>query len=489
MAVQYAFGKIVTQGLDLNVDAADPTSYPGTGNTWTSVVNRSITGSLVSCSYSSDFKGGIVFTSPSASVQFPGTVANYGTGSFTIEMAFRPSQIQGIHYLISDNSGSFPNWGVYLSGSGGSGKLFSFYNISSTVSCSVSSSTTFATGSNYFVDIPFRPNVGSLAIYTNSNFDTTAVGNGTGSLTTTASLFIGNITASSGNTFSGSLYNVKIYRSFLNIITNYNTIISRLSLPAPIPVTPLLDTYPNAAAAYSLRKLSTVYTGNAIRVRRSNDNAEQNIGFTPLGDLDTTSLLSFCGSSNGFVTTWYDQSGNGNNATQTTPANQPQIVTSGVLETRAGVGVTQPAVRFNNADTMSLSFTPITNVKSVFIVLRRRIAIANWIFWIGGNDYHPNQELNATWLSPLYASTSVRNGVNRLNGVNTDLTITPQADGLKTLSLINQNTSSISGIGLGVGGADRTWDGHQSELIIYTTDQTSTRSGIENNVNRYYQIY
>ena len=126
MAVQYAFGKIVTQGLDLNVDAADPTSYPGTGNTWTSVVNRSITGSLVSCSYSSDFKGGIVFASPSASVQFPGTVANYGTGSFTIEMAFRPSQIQGIHYLISDNSGSFPNWGVYLSGSGGSGKLFSF---------------------------------------------------------------------------------------------------------------------------------------------------------------------------------------------------------------------------------------------------------------------------------------------------------------------------------------------------------------------------
>jgi hypothetical protein len=32
MAVQYAFGKIITQGLDLNVDAADPTSYPGSGN-------------------------------------------------------------------------------------------------------------------------------------------------------------------------------------------------------------------------------------------------------------------------------------------------------------------------------------------------------------------------------------------------------------------------------------------------------------------------
>jgi hypothetical protein len=157
MAVQYAFGKIITQGLDLNVDAADPTSYPGSGNTWTSVVNRSITGSVISCSFSSDFKGGIVFDNPSASVEFPGTVANYGTGSFTIEMAFRPSSIEGIHYLVSKNSGSFPNWGVYLSGSGGSGKLFAEYNIDASVSCSVSSSTVFETGSNYFVDTVFFP--------------------------------------------------------------------------------------------------------------------------------------------------------------------------------------------------------------------------------------------------------------------------------------------------------------------------------------------
>jgi hypothetical protein len=157
MAVQYAFGKIITQGLDLNVDAADPTSYPGSGNTWTNVVNRSITGSLISCSFSSDFKGGIVFNNPTASVEFPGTVANYGTGSFTIEMAFRPSSIEGIHYLVSKNSGSFPNWGVYLSGSGGSGKLFAEYNIDASVSCSVSSSTVFETGSVYQADIVLAP--------------------------------------------------------------------------------------------------------------------------------------------------------------------------------------------------------------------------------------------------------------------------------------------------------------------------------------------
>lgn len=222
MAVQYAFGKIVTQGLDLNVDAADPTSYPGTGTTWTSVVNRSITGSVISCSFSSDFKGGIVFNNPSASVQFPGTVANYGTGSFTIEMAFRPSSINGIHYLVSKNSGSFPNWGVYLSGSGGSGKLFAEYRINASVSCSVSSSTVFVTGSNYFVDVQLQPGISGSIIYNNGSLEIGALGNGGGSLTTTGSLFLGNISPSSSQAYSGSLFFNRIYQTETLTTPYYN---------------------------------------------------------------------------------------------------------------------------------------------------------------------------------------------------------------------------------------------------------------------------
>jgi hypothetical protein len=56
----------------------------------------------------------------------------------------------------------------------------------------------------------------------------------------------------------------------------------------------LLDTYTGAAVAYSLRQLRTAYTGAAIRVRRSSDNAEQDINFVS-GDLDTQSLLDFVG--------------------------------------------------------------------------------------------------------------------------------------------------------------------------------------------------
>ena len=98
-----------------------------------------------------------------------------------------------------------------------------------------------------------------------------------------------------------------------------------LAFTNPVAATfSILDNYPGASAAYSLRKVRTAYTGSAIRVRRS-DNQEMDIAFDTSGSLDTTSLLTFVGSGNGFVTTWYDQSGNNKHIVQITAASQPYI--------------------------------------------------------------------------------------------------------------------------------------------------------------------
>ena len=111
-----------------------------------------------------------------------------------------------------------------------------------------------------------------------------------------------------------------------------------------IPFVGLLDTYGGAAAAYSLRGLSTPYvtggTPYACQVRNSS-NATADIGFVynPLTgeyDLDIAALLAHCGGGDGFVTEWYDQSGNGYDATQSTAADQPQIVSSGSVLTENG---------------------------------------------------------------------------------------------------------------------------------------------------------
>ena len=117
------------------------------------------------------------------------------------------------------------------------------------------------------------------------------------------------------------------------------------------------------AAAYSLRRLYASYTGAAIRVRRSSDGAQADIGFMANGDLDTVALLVFVGLGSGFITIWYDQSGNGCHATQATAANQPRIVTSGTIETRNG----KPVVTFSS-NTLIIDTGGIPQPYNIFLV-------------------------------------------------------------------------------------------------------------------------
>jgi len=53
------------------------------------------------------------------------------------------------------------------------------------------------------------------------------------------------------------------------------------------------DAFGGVTAYYSLRQFTEAETLNAIRVRRSSDDTEQDIGFDANGDLDTTALLAF----------------------------------------------------------------------------------------------------------------------------------------------------------------------------------------------------
>ena len=100
-------------------------------------------------------------------------------------------------------------------------------------------------------------------------------------------------------------------------------------------------------AAYSLRSI-TGGDPKVVRVRRSSDNSEQD--FT-VSEINSGALVSFVGSGNdGFVETWYDQSGNGNNLTQSTDGKQPTIVTSGTLNTRNN----KPIIKFIQANSTFL---------------------------------------------------------------------------------------------------------------------------------------
>lgn len=105
-----------------------------------------------------------------------------------------------------------------------------------------------------------------------------------------------------------------------------------------------------ASCILALRVLKPGYTGYIIKVRRSSDNTELNIGSVN-GELDTTTLLNFVGSGNGYVSYWYDQSGTGNHFWQTGIYQQPIIVSNGIIENYAG----KPIIRFANDTSQYLS--------------------------------------------------------------------------------------------------------------------------------------
>lgn len=111
------------------------------------------------------------------------------------------------------------------------------------------------------------------------------------------------------------------------------------------PTNFVLDAFPGATLAYSVRKLRSTYTGSCLKVRRSSDNDELDIGFVGQ-NLNTSALTTFVGAGDGFVTTWYDQSFSGVNPVQATTTKQPRVVVGGVVQTENG----KPAILFDGVN-------------------------------------------------------------------------------------------------------------------------------------------
>jgi hypothetical protein len=100
----------------------------------------------------------------------------------------------------------------------------------------------------------------------------------------------------------------------------------------------------SASAAYSTRLVNSSYSGPAVNVRRASDNATQDFYADINGNLGTeylakgTTLDSWLGASNGYVTKIYDQTGNNRHVSQSTNANQPTIGPIHLLDAMSSAG-------------------------------------------------------------------------------------------------------------------------------------------------------
>jgi len=260
----------------------------------------------------------------------------------------------------------------------------------------------------------------------------------------------------------------------------------------------LLDIYPGAAAAYSLRKLRTAYTGAAIRVRRSSDNAEIDIGFVA-NMLDVTTLTTFCGVGNGFVTTWYDQSGNIKNALTSNTSLQPYIVNFGAVVTRnSKPTLLNQGYNYLTASNGSGQGNGILYNWAFSVWSNDALNAANCIAYeVGqngafcsggtfGNIAFGIQDGSGNDLYSTYEPVQVQLSL----GTAKSSTI-PQLfiNGALVLTGTTGFQSSFMTIYGGTLNSGQGMNGCIPELVFYNTDQTANRVGIETNINSFYTIY
>jgi len=275
----------------------------------------------------------------------------------------------------------------------------------------------------------------------------------------------------------------------------------------------LLDEYSGASAAFSVHQLSNAAT-LAMQVRRASDNATADIGFDN-GELNIGQLINHCSGTNCFVSVWYDQSGNGRNATQTTAASQPKIYDSstGIIYENG-----KPALKFDATNDFLTFLTPSgllgNDPKTIIAVYRGLSDTLQYQFQTGtrinfggvnnslkgynfdtssANNiryYHTGRgiytggynESQKQYLSIFFGNT---NGTSPEIYTNGNLKFSSN-----TLSDLDATYIELSNGYTGIGTFNAApINANYQTVIFYASNQTANRTGIETNLNNFFSIY
>lgn len=278
----------------------------------------------------------------------------------------------------------------------------------------------------------------------------------------------------------------------------------------------LLDVYPGAEAAYSLRLLNSSYTGPCIRVRRANQGTEEDINFIDgYCDISRIIELGLGGTTDMQVAKWYDQSGNGNDLNNTVASEQPDIyqIGSGMIESNGksaiyfnGSGGQTSTDRFWLRSPNTIDVTQDLSMFAVMAPVNPQSQDGTWAqissISNSNDDYMAYGFRDGGYFTRYRTtSTTILNGLDTSNsnqslvsdivdwvGVSNDFKVsgvvgTDLNDGRST----NTGTNPLI---LGTR-ADTAYSTKMyfQEWVIYLGDKTAVRSNIEANINDYYKTY
>jgi hypothetical protein len=230
--VQGGQGNIVTNGLVLNLDAANPRSYPQpyNGTTWQNIapVSSSLTGSLVNgVGYTGSNGGALTFDGVDDYVNCGVVNAiNNSTSSFSIDIWLYSNSIASEQMVFSVTNSPFINsTGYHI-------EIYQSKPILQIYPSTQYFQTTSTLSSNTWYNIVASYNSGSLTWYKNGNIDALQTYS-SNPAPSTGSLYIGAWTYNTLYKFRGRIPSIKYYPRSLSaseVLQNFNATRARFGV-------------------------------------------------------------------------------------------------------------------------------------------------------------------------------------------------------------------------------------------------------------------
>lgn len=244
MAVQYSFGKIVTDGLVLALDAADRNSYVSGSTTWRDVSENNNSGSLVNGpTFNSGNGGSIVFDGVDDYVDCGNNSSIQVTSAITVDCWFKAGTVGNSTTAAAKSNGQVNGWTVQLRGATNEWRFWVNFG-----------ANTLGNGSNngwYYASYPRNWNDGlwhnfvgiwdgstkTVKLYIDSNQGTFNAGGAPSGESSNFNNYNGSVVlgreTDAVNFYNGNTANFKIYNRALSaseVLQNYNAQKSRFNL-------------------------------------------------------------------------------------------------------------------------------------------------------------------------------------------------------------------------------------------------------------------
>ncbi len=199
----------------------------------------------------------------------------------------------------------------------------------------------------------------------------------------------------------------------------------------------------NIVCVFSFQKRISSYTGPCCKIRRSSDNSTNDLYFLSNGNLDYSTLITWIGSSDAFLQTWYNQNPNSSNhLVMNNQGNQPKITSDPGILSLTDKNILKPLY---TTSTYLQAASKFTNNKHIFI--KQQFTANSDTFILTDTDtYHFHSNPNTNLFTNTWADSQVLNGKLYIDRVQTPILTAPYLssnNNIRLLDLILSGTSTV----------------------------------------------